>query len=397
MQKIYPNDPCPCGSGLKFKKCKCEKYHPRKTVELDAAAEGLKTLGLEKAEENVFVQVAECVKELYQKEKDLYGSSLRQVTPMIIKEDRPVAVSRQEESGSRVIISSGLIDRYLSLVEERFPDSITEKFFKQYSGAEVRRRIFETILEETVLHEYYHWFRGHGAWGADHNPPPAAGKASAEEQFLFNFRQQGLQYDADRYAVNMLVKMLSEKDLTGEKALPEKEMPAEGQVLTEGRKEQKLTEEDVLCALLAFSTITARADHDQTSGKGYDFTNYAGRLIQANPLPALRFYYLQKCFLKGLEKAEIFTGFAQVQKEAVSAAYEIEKAVAAADGREFVFMDTAHTERALEWQSEVVSNLRKRTKEMAGYSEVNYLGEPEAWESDCPKEDIWFLEDGTPG
>ena len=26
-QKIYPNDPCPCGSGLKWKKCTCKEYH----------------------------------------------------------------------------------------------------------------------------------------------------------------------------------------------------------------------------------------------------------------------------------------------------------------------------------------------------------------------------------
>ena len=27
-QKIGRNDPCPCGSGLKWKKCTCAKYHP---------------------------------------------------------------------------------------------------------------------------------------------------------------------------------------------------------------------------------------------------------------------------------------------------------------------------------------------------------------------------------
>lgn len=26
-KKIMPNDPCPCGSGLKYKKCKCPQYH----------------------------------------------------------------------------------------------------------------------------------------------------------------------------------------------------------------------------------------------------------------------------------------------------------------------------------------------------------------------------------
>ena len=26
--KIGRNDPCPCGSGLKWKKCTCAKYHP---------------------------------------------------------------------------------------------------------------------------------------------------------------------------------------------------------------------------------------------------------------------------------------------------------------------------------------------------------------------------------
>lgn len=26
-RKIMPNDPCPCGSGLKYKKCKCPQYH----------------------------------------------------------------------------------------------------------------------------------------------------------------------------------------------------------------------------------------------------------------------------------------------------------------------------------------------------------------------------------
>jgi preprotein translocase subunit SecA len=28
-KKIGRNDPCPCGSGLKWKKCTCEKYHPK--------------------------------------------------------------------------------------------------------------------------------------------------------------------------------------------------------------------------------------------------------------------------------------------------------------------------------------------------------------------------------
>ena len=28
VQKIGRNDPCPCGSGLKWKKCKCKEYHP---------------------------------------------------------------------------------------------------------------------------------------------------------------------------------------------------------------------------------------------------------------------------------------------------------------------------------------------------------------------------------
>ena len=28
VQKIGRNDPCPCGSGLKWKKCTCAKYHP---------------------------------------------------------------------------------------------------------------------------------------------------------------------------------------------------------------------------------------------------------------------------------------------------------------------------------------------------------------------------------
>ena len=27
-QKIGRNDPCPCGSGLKWKKCTCKEYHP---------------------------------------------------------------------------------------------------------------------------------------------------------------------------------------------------------------------------------------------------------------------------------------------------------------------------------------------------------------------------------
>ena len=26
--KIGRNDPCPCGSGLKWKKCTCKEYHP---------------------------------------------------------------------------------------------------------------------------------------------------------------------------------------------------------------------------------------------------------------------------------------------------------------------------------------------------------------------------------
>ena len=28
VTKIGRNDPCPCGSGLKWKKCTCAKYHP---------------------------------------------------------------------------------------------------------------------------------------------------------------------------------------------------------------------------------------------------------------------------------------------------------------------------------------------------------------------------------
>ena len=28
-QQIGRNDMCPCGSGLKWKKCTCEKYHPK--------------------------------------------------------------------------------------------------------------------------------------------------------------------------------------------------------------------------------------------------------------------------------------------------------------------------------------------------------------------------------
>ena len=28
-KKIGPNDPCPCGSGKKFKKCTCAEYHPQ--------------------------------------------------------------------------------------------------------------------------------------------------------------------------------------------------------------------------------------------------------------------------------------------------------------------------------------------------------------------------------
>ena len=28
VQKIGRNDPCPCGSGLKWKKCTCKQYHP---------------------------------------------------------------------------------------------------------------------------------------------------------------------------------------------------------------------------------------------------------------------------------------------------------------------------------------------------------------------------------
>ncbi len=27
VKKIYPNDPCPCGSGKKFKQCTCKEYH----------------------------------------------------------------------------------------------------------------------------------------------------------------------------------------------------------------------------------------------------------------------------------------------------------------------------------------------------------------------------------
>jgi preprotein translocase subunit SecA len=28
VKKIYPNDPCPCGSGKKFKQCNCKEFHP---------------------------------------------------------------------------------------------------------------------------------------------------------------------------------------------------------------------------------------------------------------------------------------------------------------------------------------------------------------------------------
>ena len=28
VHKSGRNDPCPCGSGLKWKKCTCKEYHP---------------------------------------------------------------------------------------------------------------------------------------------------------------------------------------------------------------------------------------------------------------------------------------------------------------------------------------------------------------------------------
>ncbi len=31
VTKIGRNDPCPCGSGLKWKKCTCKEYHPEGT------------------------------------------------------------------------------------------------------------------------------------------------------------------------------------------------------------------------------------------------------------------------------------------------------------------------------------------------------------------------------
>lgn len=376
MQKIYPNDPCPCGSGLKFKKCKCEQYHPGRSSKGIVIPEELKALGLRKAEEDAFLTIAGYVEDLYQKEKDLYDSSLKVITPNIIKEDRPIAVSRYDEAGDRVVFSSGLIARYLSLVEERFPDAITGRFFKKYSGADARRVIFEAILKVTTLHEYYHWFRGHADWGSAHNQPPVDANAAGQQdylqqRFIFNLKQQCVEYDADRYAVNMFVKMMSEK---------------------------AFTEEDILCVLLAFSTITGRADQDQSAGKGFDFSNYEERLIQTHPLPSVRFYYLQRNFLRQIEKAGLFKDFEKAGDAAVSAAYEIEKAIAASAGRGetgSAFMDTAHTEKALEWHAAVVSNLRKLAGEIAAYSEINYLGEPEMWESAYSGEDVWFADDGA--
>ena len=368
MKKIYPNEPCPCGSGLKFKKCKCEEFHSKRSIQNIDVPEGLKVLKLQKFEEDTFLEIASFAREIYRAEKRIYGSSLKRVTPTIIKSDKLVAVGRYGTGGSQIIISSGFISRYHSLVEERFPDSIIEKFFKIEKGDSVRRKIFETIIKKTVLHEYYHWFRGHGFWGADHNPP-IEGKATEEQRFLYNIKQQSIEYDADKYAINMLVKM----------------MPENG-----------VQEDDVLCDLLAFSTITYRANKDQSSGEGYDFKNYKSRLIQTHPLPAVRFYYLQRYYLKKIEEAKIFQDFEKIRKEAVSAAYEIEKSIASTEERTFVFMDTAHTEKALVWLSAVVSNLGRLKGELSSYSEIDYLGVPEPWERNYPNEDIWFNDDGSP-
>jgi len=100
--------------------------------------------------------------------------------------------------------------------------------------------------------------------------------------------------------------------------------------------------------------------------------------------------------LKKIEEAEIFQEFDKIRKEAVSATYEIEKSIAATEERAFVFMDTAHTEKSLDWLSAVVSNLGRLNGELSSYSEIDYLGVPEPWERNYTDEDIWFNDDGSP-
>lgn len=58
MQKVSRNDPCPCGSGLKFKKC-CENQKKARTFQLissDAKVKGISSLLFKKpsAEKEIF-------------------------------------------------------------------------------------------------------------------------------------------------------------------------------------------------------------------------------------------------------------------------------------------------------------------------------------------------------
>lgn len=169
-KKIYPNTPCPCGSGLKYKTCRCAKYHPRakstgsRTEDFqinDGKINGLEMLNLPTEVIEAYKRMISCCEHLYAIERQ-HTVTLPSIAPLISKTDDIQASGYVQNNKPVVIISSGLFEKYIELVVSRFPNELVSKYFKTYSGEDVRKRILNIIIDKTTLHEYYHWFRGHG-------------------------------------------------------------------------------------------------------------------------------------------------------------------------------------------------------------------------------------------
>lgn len=366
-KKIYPNAPCPCGSGLKFKTCRCTKYHPgTKNIRTedfmikDERLKGLEMLNLPTEVLEAYKRMISCCEHLYAIERQR-ASSLPSIAPLISKTNDIQASGYVQNDRPVVVISSGLFEKYIELVASRFPDELVSKYFKTYSGEDVRKKILNIIVDKTTLHEYYHWFRGHGYWEADHNVLPPDGSATENQMMLHNLNRQAVEYDADRYAINMLVKM----------------MP-------------NLRQDELTFILLAFLSITYRANYSQASGKGFDFSDYSDRLYLRAPLPALRYYYFEK-YLSGLVKGREYDF-----DKAKDTALRIEQEISANLERTFLFTETAHTDKALTWHSKVVQRLCEIIPELRKDCVLDYLGEPGSWEYEFSDTDVKYTDEGAP-
>ena len=364
MKKIYPNAQCPCGSGLKYKKCRCQEFHPTKRQSENTRVKSIHELGLPQEVNDSFLKMGECAKKLYKME----NGSISKIGIHLIKSNDVIVISNIDGSRKSTVFSSGLIEKYISLVKIRYPDYLIEKYFPESSADDIRTLICDLILRKTTLHEYYHWLRGHNYWGGEHNALPPEGTITESQQRQYNLNQQAIEYDADRYAISMLLRMLSD--------------------------EKKLSEETILCILLAFATITFRSNYEQSSGHGYDFGNYKERLTLSHPLPAVRYYYFQKYLIGKIKEEYDMVASENITANLAITAYDFEKEITEELQKQGNFMDVAHTEVALNWQRRVVLQLDALLGEISEFCEVDYLGRPENWEYNYNKEDIWFDENG---